>query len=69
MGAAATCCRRLFQRCQVRDPFNRLSHLACALLALAGLLFLVALSVGKPWRLTGFAIYGASLVVLSPTIS
>lgn len=56
--------RRLWQRIPVREPFNGLSHLAGALLSLAGLLFLVALSVGKPWHLTGFAVYGISLVVL-----
>lgn len=57
-------CRELFQQCPVREPFNGLSHLAGALLSVAGLLFLAALSVGKPWHLTGFVVYGSSLVVL-----
>ena len=52
------------QHCRVREPFNGLSHLAGVLLSLAGLLFLVAASIGKPWHLTGFAIYGTSLVLL-----
>lgn len=56
--------REFLRRCRVREPFNGLSHLAGALLSLAGLLFLVAVSLGKPWHLTGFAIYGSSLVLL-----
>lgn len=56
--------RTRFGWCKVREPFNGLSHLAGALLALAGLLFLIAVSVGKPWHLAGFAIYGVSLVLL-----
>jgi hemolysin III len=47
-----------------REPFNGVSHLAGALLSLAGLSLLLAVSTGKPWHLTGFAIYGASLVLL-----
>jgi hemolysin III len=57
-------CRGFLQRCPVREPFNGLSHGAGALLSVVGLLLLVALSWGKPWHLTGFAIYGTSLVVL-----
>jgi hemolysin III len=57
-------CRDLLQRCRVREPFNGLSHLLGALLSLAGLLFLVAMSLGKPWHLTGFLIYGCSLILL-----
>jgi hemolysin III len=64
MPALPTHCRTWFRRCPVREPFNGLSHLAGALLSLAGLLFLVAISLGKPWHLAGFAIYGASLVAL-----
>ena len=48
----------------VREPFNGYSHLAGALLSLIGLLTLLVISVGKPWHLSSFAIYGASLVVL-----
>lgn len=56
--------RRLLQRCPVREPFNGLSHFAGALLSLAGLLLLLVVSHGKPWHVTGFAIYGASLILL-----
>lgn len=48
----------------MREPFNGLSHFAGALLSLAGLLLLLMASYGKPWHVTGFAIYGASLVLL-----
>lgn len=61
---AASRCREWFRRCRVREPFNGLSHLAGVLFSIAGLLLLVALSVGKPWHLTGFAVYGTTLVVL-----
>jgi len=57
-------CRDLLQRCRVREPFNGISHLTGALLSLAGLLLLVSMSMGKPWHLTGFLVYGISLVVL-----
>lgn len=57
-------CRDLLHRCRVREPFNGLSHLLGALLSLAGLLFLVAVSLGKPWHLAGFLIYGSSLILL-----
>ncbi len=52
------------RHCRVREPFNGLSHLAGALLAAAGLLFLVAVSLGKPVHLAGLAVYGGSLVLL-----
>jgi hemolysin III len=52
------------RRCGIREPFNGLSHMAGVLLSIVGLLFLVALSAAKPWHLTGFVIYGTSLVVL-----
>jgi hemolysin III len=61
---AAAAWRELRRFCRVREPFNGLSHLAGVLLSLAGLLLLLALSAGKPWHLTGFAVYGTSLVVL-----
>lgn len=35
-----------------------------ALLALAGLIFLIIQAQGKPWHLTSFAIYGVTLFVL-----
>ena len=56
--------RRLACFCRVREPFNGLSHLAGALLSTAGLLLLLAASMRKPWHLTGFAIYGGSLIIL-----
>jgi hemolysin III len=49
---------------RVREPFCGWSHLCGAVLSFAGLLVLVYLSWDKPWHLTGFAIYGASLVLL-----
>lgn len=61
---SASSLQRLLQRCPVREPFNGLSHFAGALLSIAGLLLLLVASYGKPWHLTGFAIYGASLVLL-----
>ncbi|MCC2669220.1 MAG: channel protein hemolysin family [Armatimonadetes bacterium] len=61
---ASAGCRRALQYCRVREPFNGLSHMAGVLLSIAGLLFLIAVSIGKPWHLTSFAIYGASLVIL-----
>lgn len=61
---AAQQCVALFRRCRVREPFNGLSHLAGVLLSLAGALFLIAPSIGKPWHLAGFLIYGGSLVLL-----
>lgn len=56
--------QRLLQRCPVREPFNGLSHMAGALLSVVGLVLLLVVSYGKPWHLTGFAVYGASLVIL-----
>jgi hemolysin III len=52
------------QRWRVREPFCGLSHLAGAVLSVAGLIALLSLSYGKPWHLTAFSIYGASLIVL-----
>ena len=64
MNSTADVRQRLLRLCRVREPFNGLSHLAGALLSVAGLLFLVAVSLGKPWHLTGFVVYGTSLVLL-----
>jgi hemolysin III len=47
-----------------REPFNGLSHLTGALLGVAALVVLVNLARGRPWHLSGFAIYGASLILL-----
>lgn len=47
-----------------REPVNSLTHLAGALLSIAGLVVLIVLSNGDPWRITAFAIYGASMITL-----
>jgi hemolysin III len=48
------------------EKFNTYSHLAGALLALAGSVVLVMLGVlgGDVWKIVSFAIYGATLVLL-----
>jgi len=46
------------------DPFSCYSHLLGVLLSIGGLVALVALSQGDPWRVVGFSIYGASLILL-----
>lgn len=56
--------QRLQRYCGLREPFNGISHMAGVLLSLAGLLFLLAVSLGKPWHLVSFAIYGLSMVSL-----
>lgn len=48
----------------LREPVSSLTHLAGALLSVVGLVALLLLSAGEPWRTTSFAIYGASLVLL-----
>lgn len=48
----------------IREPFNGISHFTGALLSLVGLVLLLALSSGKPWHVTGFLVYGGSLVLL-----
>jgi hemolysin III len=55
---------RFWRWCRIREPFNGLSHLAGALLSMAGLILLVAVSAGKPWLLAGFLVYGGTLVIL-----
>ena len=50
--------------CILREPINSLTHLAGALLSVIGLVTLLVLSNGEPWRTTSFAIYGASLILL-----
>ncbi len=49
---------------RLKDPFSGLSHGAGALFAIVGLVYLIIQSQGKPWHLTSFAIYGATLVLL-----
>jgi hemolysin III len=48
----------------IREPFNGLSHGFGAALSIAGLCVLLAAAWGKPWHVTGFVIYGASLILL-----
>jgi hemolysin III len=49
---------------RAKDPVSCYSHLAGVLLSIAGLVVLVVASGGDPWRIVGFSIYGASLVLL-----
>jgi hemolysin III len=49
---------------KLREPFNGLSHLLGALLGVAALVVLVCLAPTKPWHVSGFAIYGATLILL-----
>jgi hemolysin III len=55
---------RAGRRIQLREPFSGLSHLGGAALGIVGLVVLVSLARGKPWHVSGFAIYGATLVLL-----
>jgi len=48
----------------LREPVNALTHGLGVLLSVAGLVVLVVLSDGEPWRTVAFAVYGASLVAL-----
>lgn len=48
----------------LKEPFSGLSHLAGALLSVAGLITLLIMAQGRPRYLIAFAIYGLSLVVL-----
>jgi hemolysin III len=51
-------------RLPFREPFNGLSHLCGAVLGIVALVVLVSLARGKPWHLSGFAVYGATLILL-----
>ncbi|MDR9469033.1 hemolysin III family protein [Marinospirillum sp.] len=48
------------------EKFNAWTHLLGALLAIAGGVYLLVLAsiLGDPWKITSFAIYGATLVIL-----
>ena len=48
----------------LREPVNSLTHFAGVLLSVIGLVVLLVLSGGEPWRTTSFAIYGASMILL-----
>jgi hemolysin III len=56
--------RGMSPRFRLRDPFSGLSHLVGAGLSIAGLVVLVCLTAGKPWHVTAFSIYGASMIAL-----
>ena len=56
--------RRPRSRWQAVDPFSCYSHLFGVALAIVGLVVLVATSGDDPWRIVGFSIYGASLILL-----
>jgi hemolysin III len=51
-------------RWRLREPFCGLSHLTGAGLSVVGLVVLLVVANGKPWHLTAFSIYGASLILL-----
>src|SRR6266852_9629989 len=55
---------RVAARLKLREPFSGLSHLGGAALGIAALVALVCLARGKPWHVSGFAIYGAALILL-----
>ena len=48
------------------EKFNALTHLAGAVLALAGAVALIVLAAqgGDPWKIVGVSVYGATLVLL-----
>ncbi len=48
----------------LREPFNSISHFVGILLSIVGLILLLVLSRGEPYRTTSFAIYGSSLIIL-----
>lgn len=48
----------------IKEPFCGLSHFVGAALSIAGLVALLVLADGRAWHVVGFAIYGASLILL-----
>lgn len=56
--------RTLADRLKPIEPFSCYSHLAGVMLAIVGLVVLLALSEDDPWRVVSFSIYGASLILL-----
>lgn len=48
----------------LREPINALTHGVGAVLGVVGLIALVVLSGGEPWRLASALVYGISLVML-----
>ncbi|HYH01526.1 MAG TPA: hemolysin III family protein [Bacillota bacterium] len=48
-----------------KDPLSGLSHFIGIILSIAGLILLVTkVSIGKPWHLFAFSIFGASMILL-----
>ncbi len=52
------------RRWRLREPFCGLSHMAGIGLSVAALVALLSLAYGRPWHVTAFSIYGASLIFL-----
>lgn len=52
------------KRYWIREPFSGLSHWAGVALSVAALAVLLVAAQGRVWHIVGFAIYGASLIVL-----
>ena len=48
----------------IKDPFPGLSHWVGMALSVAGLALLLDRADGRPWHVVGFAVYGASLILL-----
>ena len=49
---------------RMKEPFCGLSHGVGVILAVVALVILLVLAKGRPWHTVGFAIYGATLIVL-----
>jgi hemolysin III len=49
---------------RIYEPFNCISHFIGMLLSIAGMVILLALSQGDPWRIVSFSIYGACAILL-----
>lgn len=53
-----------YVKMSIKDPFCGLSHAFGALLAVVGLVTLILLANGDPLRVTSFAVYGVTLILL-----
>lgn len=51
-------------RIWLREPINAITHFLGVLLSIVGTVFLVALAQGDAWKVTAFAIYGGSSILL-----
>src|SRR2546425_8059218 len=49
---------------RAKDPASCYSHFLGVVLSITGLATLLVESRGDPWRVVGFSIYGASLILL-----